>query len=1041
MRMNKYLASTLFSGLFLTAAVMTPAMGQERALQPQGAWAVTKVDRSAQGGNSYCTLSRKYDENIVLSLGRNQTEEYSLAIDFQKPVFDRDKALKINLQPGPGQLRAYDMMPTSEKAVVIRLGWDTGFFDTLNNSQQMKVKIADQAYAFAMPEIAKGQGELKDCMEGLKAAAKGKDGASQTATKDVLNAEPVKASAEFEAAKTESELPTAGEINAQKQQAEAGEKGLLAAFAEGFSSKEPKLNGENEKQRKNFGKSAIDEKEEVAAAEIKAPAPPVMPQIAAKPEAELIKRPTPTKPAEAAPKLAAVNTPSPAAPVAIPSAKNAAPKAPTVEDATALEMADTSPAAAAEAAQIRDLEKRVREMSAENAALKQQIATQATVSAKPSAEVEKQISALQSEKAMLQQRLDAAKKESDAKANPADLVAMQSQMKELEIKNSQLEDSLRQSQTRIAETAINTETKSMKQIVDLQTKLEAAQKDNAELARQLESFKLQQEDGRLNTIAGDWDLEQATKRFNEAEREIRRLGLQLEQERTACNREKAQIESMLFDPAVTEQKQIERLTQLQKDLDVARSQIADNQKQIQAAVDQQVAAKTQGIEAEKVALAQQVAELQKGANNNAALVAEKTAMQSQLDSMKSALAQKDQQLASLQAQPKVDPAAMETKVAQEVGKARAAADQEISVLKAQNLAMTQNVEAMKTAMAAKDKTIADAQAAPKTDPAVLKQLADLQTSMASLKKDNDSLRDQNIVLRQESDKLHLQLADVQNNGAVRADRVASAQLEVDDLKRQLAMKDRQNATYQNQLAALQQESTHLKNRLTVANDSRSSSTDEVGALTRQVQSLQRQLSDMERAPTPQQISTDAVMNRVTPAAGYVSSAKAAPSASTLQVAATNTPATFGNGGYDQSSIQSLLQKAGVQMNRLQRSGSGFANADNFSWSGANNIRGLASVARMSGQGFENMINQYIAYQKGQCDGDFASMPSPSNGGGAKPMSLYEVACVGAGQSLSSSILFFEDQGHFIAISNQIPAADMDMAMDSRDKIASFVRGL
>jgi hypothetical protein len=144
-------------------------------------------------------------------------------------------------------------------------------------------------------------------------------------------------------------------------------------------------------------------------------------------------------------------------------------------------------------------------------------------------------------------------------------------VKELEIKNTQLQDTVRQSQTRIAETAVNTETNSVRKIVDLQAKLEAAQKDNITLAKQLDAVKLQQEDKRLNVIAGDWDLEKATKRFNEAEREVQRLGLQLEKERTSCNMEKAQIEEMLFDPAVTEQKQIEKLTQLENELEAVKS--------------------------------------------------------------------------------------------------------------------------------------------------------------------------------------------------------------------------------------------------------------------------------------------------------------------------------------------------------------------------------------------------------------------------------------------------------------------------------------
>ncbi len=224
MRINKYLASTLLAG-FISAAVFTPASGQE-LMEPAGAWNISKIDRAAQGKNSYCTLSRKYDSGVILSLGRSQTEEYSVAIDFQKPTFEKDKAVEINLQPGPGQIRAYNMMPASDKALVVRLGWDTGFFDALNQSQQMKVKVGDQKYAFALPEIAKGQANLEDCMEELKTAIKGQGGApaKMADAKDVLSANPTDSSKDFSARRVEDQ-----------------EKQIVQQFAQSIQSQEAKF--------------------------------------------------------------------------------------------------------------------------------------------------------------------------------------------------------------------------------------------------------------------------------------------------------------------------------------------------------------------------------------------------------------------------------------------------------------------------------------------------------------------------------------------------------------------------------------------------------------------------------------------------------------------------------------------------------------------------------------------------------------------------------------------------------------------------------
>ena len=82
-----------------------------------------------------------------------------------------------------------------------------------------------------------------------------------------------------------------------------------------------------------------------------------------------------------------------------------------------------------------------------------------------------------------------------------------------------------------------------------------------------------QEDKVLSTVAGDWDLEKATGRYNEAEREIKRLGLLLEQQRMSHRQEKTELEQMLFDPAVTDNEQRRRLTELEMQLSEAEKEL------------------------------------------------------------------------------------------------------------------------------------------------------------------------------------------------------------------------------------------------------------------------------------------------------------------------------------------------------------------------------------------------------------------------------------------------------------------------------------
>lgn len=160
-------------------------------LQPKGGWSVTKMDASSNGAGPYCALARQYDKNIIFTLGRNLTDEYSLAVDFQKPQMDPEKAYKLTLSPGAGQQRAFNLMPLSERAMVIRLGWDESFFKALDTSRNLRVGIGDVDYSFNMPDIAAGQKDLQNCIDGLKENAKtaSADAASASAPGDVLNAE------------------------------------------------------------------------------------------------------------------------------------------------------------------------------------------------------------------------------------------------------------------------------------------------------------------------------------------------------------------------------------------------------------------------------------------------------------------------------------------------------------------------------------------------------------------------------------------------------------------------------------------------------------------------------------------------------------------------------------------------------------------------------------------------------------------------------------------------------------------------------------
>ena len=61
--------------------------------------------------------------------------------------------------------------------------------------------------------------------------------------------------------------------------------------------------------------------------------------------------------------------------------------------------------------------------------------------------------------------------------------------------------------------------------------------------------------------------------YNEAERQIKRLGEQLQRERALRATEKKDLEAQLFDPKITDQQQQARLAELEQKLDEAESRL------------------------------------------------------------------------------------------------------------------------------------------------------------------------------------------------------------------------------------------------------------------------------------------------------------------------------------------------------------------------------------------------------------------------------------------------------------------------------------
>lgn len=171
MRINKLLLTAFLGGSFLTfnsSAVM--ATGSVR-LVPVTNWTISKVNSKSDTGD-YCTMARRFSNDLVLTMARNIGGETSLAVDFQRNVLDSGKTYTVILSAGATS-RAFDVKPVSTKAFVIRTGSDEQFYVQAEKHRYIDVSFSGMSYRFGIKDLVEGNNHLGACVASLYEPAAG----------------------------------------------------------------------------------------------------------------------------------------------------------------------------------------------------------------------------------------------------------------------------------------------------------------------------------------------------------------------------------------------------------------------------------------------------------------------------------------------------------------------------------------------------------------------------------------------------------------------------------------------------------------------------------------------------------------------------------------------------------------------------------------------------------------------------------------------------------------------------------------------------
>lgn len=571
--MRRLLSSTILGGALAftaLAGVQQASAGVFYDLSPNSDWAVSKIRPKSSSSKPYCALARRFTNDVVLTFARNQSNQTSIAIDFQKTRLDRDQFYTVRLHAGKGETREFNLQPVSDAAMVVKVGNDRAFMDALKRSGTMMANIEGYQYSFNISDFSAGESRMGSCLANLVEPAAGGFDEPIRGSNNSYDASPLTPVADTK------ELLSAPSSDTGYTSKISDSEADMAREIEALRVDNDKLRAALSKQRKTFEDQYMSQSRDSSA----------MIELSEKVQLlEVENNELRLKVAD----MATSQTQNTAMPV-----KAAQCEPEVVKDPAVMRQLDS----------LRDanekLQFELKQAKARMAAGEHEVTQTGAADKQIIQELNSRVSYLEQENATLKAQLNSTMRTQAAKSDDgAKIGALQSSIDAMQIENTKLKTRIRQQELELA----NIDSRKQKQaaVSDLQKRVNVLLAENEKLSNTIEAMdssgdtvaagmpflaskvnmletqltdvrrerdsllsKIDQmnagrEDQLIDISSGNWNLEKATQRYNEAEREIQRLGLQLEQERSSCNTEKRDIEYMLFDPSIATKEQIVHL--------------------------------------------------------------------------------------------------------------------------------------------------------------------------------------------------------------------------------------------------------------------------------------------------------------------------------------------------------------------------------------------------------------------------------------------------------------------------------------------------
>jgi hypothetical protein len=140
-------------------ACLLPLAVQARTLVGLSDWTVGKVDANIP----YCTITKQFDADAILTIARNVRGEATVALNFQRDAFDLTRAYPVTLKVD-NVLRQYVVKPANPSNLIMRTGSDLSLFNAMQTIDLLSVTIDNETFKLDVSGYAKASTETDTCL-------------------------------------------------------------------------------------------------------------------------------------------------------------------------------------------------------------------------------------------------------------------------------------------------------------------------------------------------------------------------------------------------------------------------------------------------------------------------------------------------------------------------------------------------------------------------------------------------------------------------------------------------------------------------------------------------------------------------------------------------------------------------------------------------------------------------------------------------------------------------------------------------------------